>query len=185
MHVLIGKRQLVLAALVVALGAAVFVNWYYTGSETRLSPEGTAPAGQEDARDGAAQFASMTQEEADYFASARLDREVSQASAIEELQAVAASADPDNEAAGEASEKLAALTATIKTQNDLETLVTAAVGGDCLAVISDNSVDVIVSKSAMRDDTVLKISDIIHNVCGDAFENVRITAAGEITEETS
>ena len=40
MHVLLGKKQIVLAALVVALGLAVFVNWYYTGTDTRLFPEG-------------------------------------------------------------------------------------------------------------------------------------------------
>ena len=32
-----GKRQLVLAALVVALGAAVYLNWQFAGNEELLT----------------------------------------------------------------------------------------------------------------------------------------------------
>ena len=37
MSMSIGKRQIVLATLVVALGAAVFVNWYYTKPDAEKS----------------------------------------------------------------------------------------------------------------------------------------------------
>ena len=40
MNVILKRRQLILATLVVALGAAVFVNWYYTGNSS-LSTEDT------------------------------------------------------------------------------------------------------------------------------------------------
>ena len=33
MNVIIRKRQLLVAALTVALGAAVLVNWYFTNSD--------------------------------------------------------------------------------------------------------------------------------------------------------
>ena len=35
----IGKRQLVLAALVVALGAAVYLNWQFSGDNQLLTTE--------------------------------------------------------------------------------------------------------------------------------------------------
>ena len=45
MNVLIKRRQLILATLVVALGAAVFVNWYYTGNNDKVTtPEETTGA---------------------------------------------------------------------------------------------------------------------------------------------
>ncbi len=41
-----GKRQLVLAALVVALGAAVYLNWQFSG-DTQIAPVGTTSVGKE------------------------------------------------------------------------------------------------------------------------------------------
>ena len=40
MNLLIKRRQLVMATLVVALGAAVFVNWYFTNSDSQVAEEG-------------------------------------------------------------------------------------------------------------------------------------------------
>ena len=37
MNLLIKRRQLVMATLVVALGAAVFVNWYFTNSSRNVA----------------------------------------------------------------------------------------------------------------------------------------------------
>ena len=37
MNLLIKRRQLVMATLVVALGAAVFVNWYFTKSSENVA----------------------------------------------------------------------------------------------------------------------------------------------------
>ena len=55
--------------------------------------------------------------------------------------------------------------------------ITAALGGDCVAVVADNSVDVVVSGGRLNDDAVLQINDIIRKVCGAQYENVRISAA--------
>ena len=176
MHVLLKKRQLVLAGLVVMLGLAVFVNWYYTGTRTQLDPEG-ADAGQaaEDSADGAAQYASAA--EADYFAAAKLNRAAAHSEAMEQLQAAMAGADENGETAENARASMDALSAAVKQENDMETLISAALGGDCVAVVADNSVDVVVGSGRLNDDAVLQINDIIRKVCGTQYENVRISAA--------
>ncbi|MCH5198794.1 MAG: SpoIIIAH-like family protein [Oscillospiraceae bacterium] len=177
MHVLIGKRQIMLAALVVMLGLAVFVNWYYTNNNAQLFPEGAADAGNTaENSDGAAMFTSA-EEEDEYFASVKLQRTASQSAAIEELEAVLASSDAAVEDVQSVSEKIAALTAAAKAEGDIESLVTAQLGGNCIAVIGDNSIDVIISPSKLNGSSVLVISDIINNVVGDTYENVRIAAA--------
>ena len=38
----IKKRQIVTATLVLALGSAVFINWYYTRPESELANAGTS-----------------------------------------------------------------------------------------------------------------------------------------------
>ena len=175
MHVLIGKRQIVLAALVVMLGMAVFVNWYYSGTGKELFPEGSASEERADKADGAAAFTAA--EEEDYFAAVKLNRETTLSNAIEELQAVMASADADDADVAGVSEQIAALTAAAKMESDIENLVTAQLGGDCVAVASGSSLDVIVSKETLNDSAVLQISDIIRSVSSDQFENIRIAAA--------
>ena len=172
MHVLIGKRQIVLAAMVITLGLAVFVNWYYTKNGAPLSPEGAAPAAQEDAVSGGEAVAAS----ADYFASVKLSREKTLAAALEELEAVMAAADPSADEAGQAREKIAALTQAAKLQTDIESLVSAQVGGECVAVAGENGLEVIVGRNALTDENVLLISDIVRGVCGSSFENVRVAA---------
>lgn len=177
MHVLIGKRQIMLAALVVMLGLAVFVNWYYTNNGVELSPEGAADAGNtSQSSEGAAMFTSA-EEEDEYFATVKLQRSASQSAAIEELQAVLASSEGAVEDIQSVSDKIAALTAAAKAEGDIESLVTAQLGGNCVAVIGDNSIDVIISPSNLNSTSVLVISDIINNVVGRTYENVRIAAA--------
>ena len=39
MNLLIKRRQLIMATLVVALGSAVFVNWYFTNSDANVVEE--------------------------------------------------------------------------------------------------------------------------------------------------
>ena len=175
MHVLIGKRQILLAATVVTLGLAVFVNWYYTKNGTPLSPEGASPAAQEDGlNDGAAALASASEE--DYFATVKLNREKTLAAALEELETVMASADDSADDVSAVREKIAALTQAAKLQTDIESLVSAQVGGECVAVAGENGLEVIVSKGALTEENVLRISDIVRGVCGSTFENVRVAA---------
>ncbi|MBQ7638640.1 MAG: SpoIIIAH-like family protein [Clostridia bacterium] len=177
MNVLIGKKQIMLAALVVMLGLAVFVNWYYTNSSTELFPEGAANAdNSSDGSDSSARFASA-EEEDEYFADMKLKRTASQSAAIEELNAVLASSDSAAEDVRRVSDEIAALTAAAKAEGDIESLVCAQLGGNCVAVIGDNSVDVIVSPSTLSGSSVLVISDIINSVVGNSYENVRISAA--------
>ncbi len=175
MHVLIGKRQLVLAALVAALGLAVFVNWYFTGSGARFSPEGQAANEAGTAENGAAEFVSAEQEQ-EYFAAVKLNRETALSAALEELQTVTASADADGTDLQAVREKVAKLTSAAKTESDIESLITAQLGGDCVAVLGENGVDVIVSRENFNDTAVLQISDIVRSVCGAQLENVRVAS---------
>ena len=176
MHLLLEKRHIVLAALVVMLGLAVFVNWYYTGTRTELFPEGAAPteATQTDAA-GEAKYTGA--QEADYFAEAKLERDRRRAEAAEELKAVMANAEGTSDEGRSLQASLDRLQIAVRQETDLETLITAALGGDCLAVIGENGVDVVVTKNTLGDGAVLQISDIIRSVCGPEVENIRVSAA--------
>ena len=173
MHILIGKKQILLAALVVMLGLAVFVNWYVSRDGRPLSPEGTSPAGEQ--ADGAAVFTDAGAADA-YFADMRLKRGATQSAALEELEAVAASADADTEQGRAAAAAVARFTDRLQKQTDIESLVSAGIGSECVAILSDTGVDVILRPEALNEQNVLTVSDVIRSVVGADCENVRVSS---------
>ena len=175
MHVLIGKKQIVIAVLVVALGLAVFVNWYYSDG-TKLFPGSSAGPQEQEQPDGSAQYVNGLSDE-EYFASVRMNRDSARGEALEKLQAVLSQAVEDSDAAVSTAKAIEQLSAEVKMESDIESLVVGKIGADCVAVIADNSVDVVVAKSALNDSNVLAISDVIVQVCGDAYENIRVSTA--------
>lgn len=178
MHVLLGKKQIILAALVAALGLAVFVNWYYTDSNTRLFPEDSVgdTAESVDRQNSAAQYASGSAQ-SEYFASVRLQRDESHAEALEKMQSIVANAEIGGDAESNAAKAIEELSMAIKTESDIESLVTGKIGCECVAVISDNSIDVVVPSDLLTDTNVLTISDVINEVCSGKYENIKISAA--------
>ncbi len=172
MHVLIGKKQIVIAVLIAALGLAVFVNWYYSDG-TRLFP-GVSEKTDQAQSDGAAQYVNGLSDE-EYFATVRMNRDSARGEALEELQAVLSQAVEDSDAAVTTAKAIEQMSAEVKMESDIESLVSGRIGAACVAVISDNSVDVVVTKSALNDNNVLAISDVVSQVCGSAYENIRVS----------
>ena len=175
MHILIGKKQIVVSALIAALSLAVFVNWYYTNSGKSLRPEGQRPAA-EATNPGAPAFTSE-EEARDYFDGMRLTRQARDAAALEDLQAVAAAAVPGSDEANAAVAAVAAYTERIRCRNDIEDLVSSTVGCPCIAVLSDTAVDVVLAPSDLTEKNVLAVSDVIRSVVGGKVEDLRISAA--------
>ena len=178
MHVLLGKKQIVLAALVVALGLAVFVNWYYTGTNTELFPEGAGDSGNisADVPDGTAQLVNGTDTE-ESFVQIKLQRDSAHAAALEELQAVLACATGESDMSVSTAAAIERLQNEIKMETDIEGLVTGKTGSDCVAVISENTVEIVVPDGALTDMNVLTISDVVNTVCEGKFENIKISGS--------
>ncbi|MDR1806273.1 MAG: SpoIIIAH-like family protein [Clostridium sp.] len=162
------KRNLLLATLVVALACAVFVNWYYTRppADEEAAAQTTRTGG---ASLGDAQYVgSMSEEEeaiaanasAEYFASAKLRRQTAQDKAKEALGKVIADSKASKESVESANKALASLAATIKKEADIENLISAKIGGDCVVIINDDGVEVIVEGGRLNDQSALQIKDI-------------------------
>ena len=174
MHVLIGKKQIIIAGLAVALGLAVFLNWYYSDG-ARLFPDGASGSGGQQQSDGAAQYVNGLSDE-EYFASVRMNRDSARGEALEELQAVLAQAVEDSDAAAATAKAIEQMSSEVKMESDIESIVSGRIGADCVAVIGENSVEVVVSKAALNDGNVLAISDVVAQVCGGQYENIRVSA---------
>lgn len=175
MNLLIKRRQLILATLVVALGAAVFVNWYYTGNNSAIqAPEETTES--EYVQNlGEAKYVNATGEEADYFSEVILNRQKSRDEALDKLNKSLEKAKSGSEEAKEITKSIDELTAQIKLESDVEALISAKLASECVAVINEKSAQVVVSKEALSEDAALQIIDVITTNTDLTADKIKIT----------
>ena len=173
------RRQLVTSALVLALGAAVFVNWYYTKPHTDVSPaqeEAAATEAAENLGDARYVFSDAT-EKNDAFAAARLKREKAYSEAKETLQQTVSDSAATQASVAEASKALADLTKRMTLEADLETLIEAKTGLQSLVILSETTAEVLLSEQAQESATMLQISALVVQKTGLSAEHVTIIEA--------
>lgn len=198
MSISIGKRQIVLATLVVALGAAVFVNWYYTKPDAEkantgvtVTEQATQAAGnlgdallvnsstassKDSTQESKAQQA-QAQAEDEYFAQARLNRSTAHDKAVEALKKTIEDSKASSEAVKTATQELATLSKAIKLEADTENLINAKIGSPCVVVIGSNTAQVVVGKGVLKDNVTVQIKEIVLKQTGFSVENITIMEA--------
>ncbi len=178
MNMLIKRRQLIMATLVVALGAAVFVNWYFTksGSDIAGTKETTGNYVQS-IGEAKSVNSDGTKTEANYFSTVKLNRQKSHDEALLKQQKILADMKEGSDEARAVADSIKQLSDTIKLESDIETLVAAKLGGDCVTVINGDSAEVVVSKGTLSDDAALQIIDIFATNTEIKTENIKITEA--------
>lgn len=177
------KRQLLMATLVIALGAAIFVNWYYTRPETASPVDGsTLAAGQTKEADrdnlGDAQYVNSNDKgklTSEYFASAKLRRTTAHDEAKEAINKVISNASAGKEEKEQANAVLEELVKLIKLEGDIENLITAKLSTECVVVINGSNVEVVVGVGTLDDQSVLQVKEIVIKQTGYDAGNITIT----------
>lgn len=167
------KKHLLLTVLVVLLGVAVYVNWYYTRPENQVDAgtDGTTQAGNL----GEAEFVSgVTPEGEEYFAAVKLNRSNAHDEALETLKLLIKD-DATPEEVAKATGTIEKFSNRLKSEADIELLVKAKTGSECVAVINEDKIDIVISNSVLNDNTVLKIKEIVLNNSDIPAENITIT----------
>ncbi len=179
---IIGKRQLILAFLVVALGAAVFINWYYTKPDAIDGAESeedvTVAAEATSGRLGDAQFVDSQGSKSikEYFATVKLNRDAAHDEAIATIKNMVTSVE-SVEMVSAANKSLESFSKSIKQEADIEALVTAKTGSECVAVINEDKIDVVVDNKVLSDNVILQIKDIVLGNSGIKSDNITIIGA--------
>ena len=175
------KRPAVVLAVLVLVGASVYLNWRYAdnvaetdkilGQATLVNENGE---GVSVANDDAAAAA-----ENDYFATARLSRKQARDSAISMLQEAEIDENATEDVCNEASQTLQVLAGYTVAESQIENLVTAKGYRDCVAFMSDDSVSVVVATDSgeLTAEDVAKITDITKSETGYAAGSIKIMAA--------
>ena len=189
-----GKRQLVLAALVVALGAAVYLNWQFTG-ENQLVAAGTdvsekavgeaqlvnasamssSPEGSGTAVSGASsESGEQTKTAEEYFSETRLSRQQSRDEAVELLEDVLQDANASEEAKKEAVSQAAVIAQNVLQENNIENLVKAKGFADCVAFLQNGECTVVVQTQESNQNNAIMIKDIVTGQSGVSYDKIKI-----------
>ncbi len=177
MNVIIKKRQIIMSALVLALGSAVFVNWYFT------KPEATATGKEESVSYsvlGDAQYVSSTAKVTEKYADADplneydLKRQKAHDEAFDMLNDVINDPSASKSAVDTAAKQLAELTDTIKLESDIESLIKAKCNFSCIVMINSDNAEVVCENGKLDGTTIFQIKEIILKHTKIKSENITI-----------
>lgn len=177
------KRNAVVAAVVLFVCGAVYLNWSYQkgqseeagktlGEAELVSMQSADPLLKASPAPSADSSASPAPTAADknsgYFDAARLNRQQARDSALSILQEAAADTNATETMKAETGEAIQTLADYTVSEAQIENLVTAKGYADCVAFISDGSVSVVVSatEEGLTDADVARITEIVTEETG-------------------
>lgn len=176
------KRNAVVAAVVLFVCGAVYLNWSYQQGESEAagktlgeaelvsmqSPDPLLQASPAPSADPSASPAPAADKNTGYFDTARLNRQQARDSALSILQEAAADTNATETMKSETGEAIQTLADYTVSEAQIENLVTAKGYADCVAFISDGSVSVVVSatEEGLTDADVARITEIVTDETG-------------------
>lgn len=187
----IWKRNVVVAAIMLFVCAAVYLNWSYNqevdaGSEAadgKLLGEAALVDGKTDdpllEKEGAeTEQKSTEQEQSGYFSSARLNRQQARDSALSLLQDAAAEEGVDQTVKNEANASIQTMANNTLTEAQVENLVTAKGYTDCICFIDGSSASVVVAaENDLAETDVARITEIVCGETGLTAAQIKIIQA--------
>lgn len=173
------KRNVVVAAIMLFVCAAVYLNWSYSqeveegaqsaggkllGEATLVGSSSDDPllTGETGGNTDLTQEETL-QEQTGYFSSARLNRQQARDSALSLLQEAAADEAADQAMKDEANASIQSLAANTLSEAQVENLVTAKGYADCICFIGDSSASVVVAavEGGLTDTDTARIMEIV------------------------
>ncbi len=166
--------QVVVVAMVLVLGAAVWLNTKYSGDITskKIKYMGESTLVGEDISPDAVPTGADLKE--DYFTSAIADRDNAYKQAEQTSQELLNDVEADNSAKQGAAEALAALAERKVNETKIESVLKAKGFEKSLAIISDTSVTVIVEAKELTASQTVQIQDAVTSLSGISLNNIKI-----------
>lgn len=184
-----GKRQLVLAALIVALGAAVYLNWQFAGNNSLLATDALASgtsrtygetdlvgtsSGSSKAGSSASSVAVQTNTNTDTLAQAKLSRTQARDAAKDLLNKTLNNTQASDAAKKDALTKATGIAQDILREDSIETLIKAKGFSDCLVSLQNGECNVIVKVKDSSQNNAIVIKDIVKGQTGISYDKIKI-----------
>lgn len=187
MNMIIGKRQIFLATLVLGLGIAIYLNWEFSKSDDSnmlvksvdsIKNYGEAEFVKKSDSDipkkEEQNVAAISNKSNEYFAQARLNRQKSRDESIEALKKMLDEAGSDQQKKDKLINDAAILAKTIESEGKIENIIKAKGFSEVMVYIQSEKVTVIVKTKGLKDAQVAQIKDIIITETDVDPENISI-----------
>ena len=163
------KRNIIIAAVLVLVCAAVYLNWSYNASDE------SEPADAADDANGAQTVGTQDSTD-DYFAQARLARQTSRDEALGLLETAAASEGASQEAIDASMDAIAAMATWSMQETQIENLLLAKNFADAVVYISSDGVTVAVPApvEGLNSAEVAQITETVIGETGCTAEDIRV-----------
>jgi stage III sporulation protein AH len=192
MNMIIGKRQIILAALVLGLGIAVYLNWQYSTDNIDLPVTDTLDEGA--GNYGEAQYVDspnmpgIVQEPEDinevesldgaddetFFVEAKMSRQKARDEAVETLAVMLEDAALESEQRAQLALRAADLAASIETEGKIENLLKAKGFAEVMVYYDTERADIMIKTDGLLASEVVQIKDIILKETSIMAENISI-----------
>ena len=168
-----GKHHVVLALMVLCLGAAVWLNMKFSSNEKYMG-EATFVSDSDTASGEAIQTSAKVEENVDYFETAKKDRKKALDEAqelVEETLKSANATDAERETALKTTNDIAA---RIEKASNIETLLKAKGFEKAVVVLGESDVSVVVKSEGITTTQTLQIQDIVTSQTEIPLSNIKI-----------
>lgn len=196
----IGKKQLILTGLVLTLGAAVYLNWQFSGNTDLLSGSDAVSVSKElgeaefvntssDKKAGESTAKKSTEQSSskestataskssdEYFSQAKVNRQQTQDDIAEMTKKILESSEESDTAKAEAVAKAAELATVMEQQTNVESLIKAKGFEECMVFIQNGECSIVVRDSDLTADDALIIKDIATGQTGITVDKIKVTA---------
>ncbi len=174
-----GKKQILMAALVLALGGAVWLNMQYsstaggfvTGSVTSTVKNLGDTKYVGNISEGETVQTAATP---DYFSEAVAARKAARDEALSLLEQTVKDVNADSTAKAAATQKMAVIAECMEKEASIETLIKAKGFEKVVVVIGDNDVNVVIKSDDLLPSQTLQIQDAVTTVTEISLENIKI-----------
>ncbi len=181
LNLIIGRKQIMIAGLAVLLGAAVYVNILYSGSQqvkTSDRKETEAATYGEvrfvDARQDDKAISVSTTDSDDYFVQARLDKQHSRDESIEVLKSFCYGGDSTHDELAVIADDVVAVSGYIETETKVENLLKAQGFSDALCYLTGNTANIIVKTPGLDTAQAAQIKSTLLGEIAVPAENITI-----------
>ena len=178
------KKQIAVSIMMVALCAAIYLNWQLTESSSGLTldsltgkddtyGEAEYVASEEDTGDQAAETSAELDDE--YFLQAKTNRTKSRDEALEMIETSLKDAEITAEEKENLTASLSYLVSAIESESKMESLIKAKGVEDCVVYINNDKCDIVLKGTKTDSTLVNQIKDIVVRESGIQAENITIS----------
>ena len=171
MNMIVGKKQIILASLVAALGVAVYLNYQFADVDGEYIASSADTSVQQEENYGDATFVdtktaiesqlSATVDTTEYFSEAKLTRSKSRDEAVAALKTMLADEELTLEQKAALTTQATEFATAIEVEGKIENLLKAKGFEECMVYYDVDKVDVILEADDLLEEEVTVIRDII------------------------